>query len=225
MLRSIVRNACAWSGLAVALVLGCASEDSNDGNEDAGPQRPDSATIDPPDGAAADAAPPHDSAVMNDAEPADAAGDLCVAGSFEVTSNGGLVAYRDRAIVEPCNTVRFERVEPDGTVIESCTGTLAVTPDPTGALNTLLLDDGVRNAIRDAPITFGIDRRFVDAPITQLVINDKVIEVGLPCEDAGQDSGTRCTPIPEGIVELMNELGALFEAQIAATPSCSAFER
>jgi hypothetical protein len=211
----------------VWLALGCTDE-VGETNEDGGSVQPmsdaapsDSSLPEPIDrDAGRDADSPLDSAVASDAEPLDAEpldADVigCVALSIELTSNGGLVAFRNRFVLEPCDAFRAEQIANDGTVLESCTNTVAqdavLTPN---AFNQLLQDEDVQNAIAHAPVTYGADGRPFDAPMPQIIIGDAVIEVGRPCDD-----GAGC-PIPEGVQQLKDQLMALVAQQQMATPSC-----
>jgi hypothetical protein len=210
------------AGMALALVawlaLGCTDDEVGETNEDGGAVQPmpdaassDSSLPDPIDrDASRDADSPLDSAVASDAEVIG-----CVALSIELTSNGGLVAFRNRFVLEPCDTFRAEQIANDGTVLESCTNTVAQDAELTpSAFNQLVLDEDVQNAIADAPVTYGADGRPFDDPMPQIVIGDAVIEVGRPCDD-----GDDC-PIPEGVQQLKDQLIELVTQQQMASPSC-----
>jgi hypothetical protein len=208
--------------LVVWLALGCTDDEGGETNEDGAAVSLDSSLPEPIDrDASRDADSALDSAVATDAESLDAEVISCVALPIELTSSGGLVSFRNRALLQPCNTLRMERARPDGTLLESCSGAVDLNADPMTSINDLLMEDAVQDAMRDAPVTFGADMRFIDVPMTKLVIDGKVIMVGAQCADAGDG----CPPIPEAIDQLLSQLRALIEEQIAATPSCSAFER
>lgn len=150
----------------------------------------------------------------------------CLGARLEWELNGGLVAYRDRSAILPCNTYQRQRFDPpSGTIATAqCTAMLghcgadAASGAPTiEAVAAAVADPEVQAALARAPLLFGVDPRPYDGQVLRITMGGAQLEVGDGC---GAQAG--CTEAPAGVATLVSLLRALDEHE-ATTTSCAQF--
>jgi hypothetical protein len=132
----------------------------------------------------------------------------CVAADLRWRRDGGLVAQVEASSVSSCNSFRHESGPAGKSPTEVCDSLLVGCGNSIGVgdLNASLNNADVQAALQAAPVLYGGDPRPVDGQVEHLEIGGKVIEVGGAC---GQNGGSGCLPIPDGVAGLVAVLRAL----------------
>jgi hypothetical protein len=149
----------------------------------------------------------------------------CLGARLEWAFDGGLVAYRDRSAILPCNTYQRQRLSGTTKTLECtaavghCGGDAGGGAAPTiDAIVATLAEPEVQAAFASAPALFGLDPRPVDGQVLRITLGGAAVELGDACGGAAG-----CTEPPAALKTLATQLRALDTFEKAG--SCAAFVR
>jgi hypothetical protein len=133
--------------------------------------------------------------------------------------NGGLVAYQDTSRLGPCRSYTHERDTFMNRLPDMCNATVPGCPSRTiEQIDRAVRDPTVSSAMA-SHMLYGVDSRPVDGQVFRIGVGNDFIDIGQPCR-AG---AVNCNVAPAIVMDLMNVLQALDDAELAVEPCKSTF--
>jgi hypothetical protein len=147
----------------------------------------------------------------------------CVASTVAWGDEGGFVPFTDTSSIAPCRGFTHRRVDhsmrPDLVCANTVPACSAGDAPTIGDVTQALGHPDVAAALAAAPVIYGRDNRPIDAPIFQVTIGGRVIQVGSPC--SASDPG--CRPIPPGVDALRTVLRSVTVRQLRQADCSTTF--